>query len=88
MDIIYVTNCIFCNEDIPVSLHDRSVQVCERCKNAWIKMRDIIEKSEQETTDDREKRIKEVLEKLEQTAEGKIIAKGYKDFCLNKNDKN
>jgi hypothetical protein len=77
---MYVTNCILCNEEVSVSLHDRSVQVCERCKNAWIKMRDIIENSEQKTTDDREKRIKEVLEKLEQTPEGRLIAKGYKDY--------
>lgn len=79
-DCMYVTNCILCNENISVSLHDRAVQVCERCKNAWIKMRNIIEKSEQETTDDREKRIKEILEKLEQTPDGRLIAKGYKDY--------
>lgn len=48
--------------------------------------RDVIENLE--LVDTREKRIKELLEELEQTEEGRLIAKGYKDFCLNKNDKN
>lgn len=42
---MYVTNCILCNEEVPVSLHDNSVKVCERCKQAWSKMRNIIENS-------------------------------------------
>lgn len=42
---MYVTNCILCNEEMSVSLHDNGVKVCERCKKAWLKMRNIIENS-------------------------------------------
>ena len=79
-DYMYVTKCILCNEEIPIySL------VCERCKQAWLKMRENIENStKQEITNTKEKRIKELLEEMEQTEEGKLIAKGYKDFYLNK----
>lgn len=38
-------NCLLCNEDMMVSLTDNHIQVCERCKQAWSKMRDIIENS-------------------------------------------
>ena len=85
-DYMYVTKCILCNEEIPIySLYDEESKVCERCKQAWLKMRENIENStKQEITNTKEKRIKELLEEMEQTEEGKLIAKGYKDFYLNK----
>ena len=73
----FSTHCLLCNEEIPLYCSDNTIRVCERWKNAWKKMRDVTE----------EKRIKELLEELEQTEEGRLIAKGYKDFCLNKNNK-
>lgn len=84
-----VTNCLLCNEDIIISsyhTHHTHPQICGRCKNAWLKIRDAIE--EKIKGIDKEEKIQKILDKLEQTPDGKIIAKGYKDFCLNKNDKN
>lgn len=82
----YVINCLLCNEEIIISPYNTHPQICGRCKNAWLKMRDSIEEKTKEI--DKEEKIQKILDKLEQTPDGRLIAKGYKDFCLNKNDKN
>ena len=39
------TRCLLCDEQIPIGYTDNAIQVCKRCKKAWLKMRDVIEKS-------------------------------------------
>lgn len=77
-----VTKCLLCGDEIIIGVHDSSTQVCERCKNAFLKLRDFIENISDALLNHEQKRKKEkeLLKKLEKTEEGKLIAKGYKDY--------